>query len=519
MEDSESADQFEDPFRLQEQPELVFGVVAPIGIDLDQLIKILHEELQRVGYQSTVIRLSELLTEVSGLESELSSKPEHKRIESHMRAGTELRTRTKVGGILARLAVAAIQREREKLTGSDRTPDKHRAYILRSLKHRDEVSDLRDVYGDGFVTISAYSPKSDRQRALTKLLAKSEPNKDVSHHNLDAAKLIDIDESEEGKELGQNVEGAFPLADFFVNASERKNLRENLRRSIEIFFGNNFQTPSRDEFGMYQAAAAARRSSDLSRQVGASLVTREGDIISVGCNDIPKAGGGLYWAGDQPDGRDFELLGNDPSEQAKRAIVAEILEQLQKAKLLKNPSQSQDFGAIADKLLHGELRGSQITSLLEFGRVLHAEMNAITDAARNGVMTRGATLYCTTFPCHMCARLIIASGVKRVVFIEPYPKSKTKELYYDSVVIDELTESDDKVNFQSFVGVAPRRYDSFFRIDRRRKKPGGDAVQWEPANAQPRVRRFQASYITIETRTAGAIPNWLQPAELSWNSG
>jgi deoxycytidylate deaminase len=306
--DNHAQDQ-DDPFRAQEYPELVFGIVAPLGIDLDQLIKFLQEELQRVGYVSTVIRLSKLLELVSGLESTLNTEPEHQRIRSHMHAGTELRTRTKEGGILARLAVAAIQQERKLITGDANRPAEKRAYILRSLKHKDEVNDLRDVYGDGFVTISAYSPKKNRERALMTLLSKSEPDQEESFLRTLATELIEIDESEEGKELGQNVEGAFPLADFFVNASDLENLRENIKRSIEIFFGNHFRTPTRDEFGMYLAAAAARRSADLSRQVGAALVTQDWEIISVGCNDIPKAGGGLYWAGDSNDGRDFALLG------------------------------------------------------------------------------------------------------------------------------------------------------------------------------------------------------------------
>ena len=61
MPGNSGADQFDDPFRAQEGPELVIGIVAPLGIDLDQLIKILKEELQRVRYQSTVIKLSGLL--------------------------------------------------------------------------------------------------------------------------------------------------------------------------------------------------------------------------------------------------------------------------------------------------------------------------------------------------------------------------------------------------------------------------------------------------------------------------
>lgn len=53
----------------------------------------------------------------------------------------------------------------------------------------------------------------------------------------------------------------------------------------------------------------------------------------------------------------------------------------------------------------------------KYQRVIHAEMNAIGHAARKGISTEGATLYCTHFPCNKvgCARLIIAAGIKHVV--------------------------------------------------------------------------------------------------------
>jgi len=53
---------------------------------------------------------------------------------------------------------------------------------------------------------------------------------------------------------------------------------------------------------------------------------------------------------------------------------------------------------------------------------MHAEANAIAFAARHGVGTEGADLYCTHEPCYHCARLIINSGIKRVFFQEPYRK-------------------------------------------------------------------------------------------------
>ena len=57
----------------------------------------------------------------------------------------------------------------------------------------------------------------------------------------------------------------------------------------------------------------------------------------------------------------------------------------------------------------------------KYRRVIHAEMNAIGWAARKGISTVGATLYCTHFPCNQvgCARLIIAAGIKHIVAGQP----------------------------------------------------------------------------------------------------
>ncbi len=114
--------------------------------------------------------------------------------------------------------------------------------------------------------------------------------------------------------------------------------------------------------------------------------------------------------------------------------------------------------------LPADLRAGGLNELTEFGRAVHAEMNALLDAARRGIAVQGATLYTTTFPCHNCARHIIGAGVKRVVFIEPYPKSRSEELHSDAVRFDGLEDEgdDERIFFASFVGVAPRRYREMF---------------------------------------------------------
>lgn len=60
--------------------------------------------------------------------------------------------------------------------------------------------------------------------------------------------------------------------------------------------------------------------------------------------------------------------------------------------------------------------------------VLHAEANAITKVAKSGNSSEDATLYITTAPCIECAKLIIQSGIKRVVYSEEYRKSEGIEL-------------------------------------------------------------------------------------------
>ena len=60
---------------------------------------------------------------------------------------------------------------------------------------------------------------------------------------------------------------------------------------------------------------------------------------------------------------------------------------------------------------------------------VHAEQNAIIQAAKLGISVDGATLYCTHQPCVICAKMIINSGIKRVVYKEGYPDEFSLEMF------------------------------------------------------------------------------------------
>ena len=64
----------------------------------------------------------------------------------------------------------------------------------------------------------------------------------------------------------------------------------------------------------------------------------------------------------------------------------------------------------------------------ELCRGLHAEQNAIIQAACTGASVEGATLYCTTQPCIICTKMIINAGIKRVVITESYPDELAEQM-------------------------------------------------------------------------------------------
>lgn len=65
----------------------------------------------------------------------------------------------------------------------------------------------------------------------------------------------------------------------------------------------------------------------------------------------------------------------------------------------------------------------------EFCRALHAEQNAVIQAAIMGVSIKGATLYCTHSPCSLCAKILIGAGIERVVFAGKYPDDLSLQFF------------------------------------------------------------------------------------------
>lgn len=67
-------------------------------------------------------------------------------------------------------------------------------------------------------------------------------------------------------------------------------------------------------------------------------------------------------------------------------------------------------------------------------RTIHAEINAITQAAKNGTMINGADIYITASPCYHCLKTLINTGIKRIFYLKPYKIEKIKSLLETSHV-------------------------------------------------------------------------------------
>ena len=105
----------------------------------------------------------------------------------------------------------------------------------------------------------------------------------------------------------------------------------------------------------------------------------------------------------------------------------------------------------------------------------------------------------------MCAKHIIASGLKKVVYIDPYPKSLAKELFKDSISVDGEVK-DKTVEFKPFVGISPRRYLELFEMSKRKDSKTGKIKKWWEDKADPRFEETKP-YFDDETNDLRLLAN------------
>lgn len=459
--------------------ELVIGIAAPVGVNLDDVHNRLESLFRQFQYTFNFIQVSELCQ--AYLDEVVPAQTELDRLDNGMNNGRSLREKHKRGDFYALLAVNAINEKRSAASGVPE-PLVRYAHVIRSLKHPDEVETLRRVYGEGFFLLGVSSSIKSRKNYLKNV-------KGVPEDQID--RLIERDDKEAG-DFGQRTRDVFELADAFVTTDDTERLSSQLSRILDLLFSKPVVSPTADEYAMFLAYAASLRSADLSRQVGAVIAGPNSDIVATGANDVPQFGGGLYWPGDT-DQRDH-IKGHDSNELEKRDILLRVMRKV-------DPLSDKD-----DERLIKEgaalLKDTGLLNITEYGRAVHAEMEAILSAGRNGISVRNATLYSTTYPCHNCAKHIVAAGISVVKYIEPYPKSYATKLHGDSIDANG-DAGDEKVRFEPFMGIGPRRFVDLFSMGLSNgrnltRKQEGRLIAWTRNTAELRVPMTPFSYLEAE---------------------
>lgn len=494
--------------------ELVIGLVSAVGTESGLVIELLRERLGRAGYRVEVVKVSrDVIPRLYNVEDPGSDQ--FKRYSDLMDAGNKCRElgneQNPPDDAVLAIGAATYIAARRRVLSSMEQPDTQdastgvsivegnplpkTAFIIDSLKRPEEVEKLRIIYPSGFILLGIHAEEARRKRHLV-------DNKGMTDEG--AVKLIQRDRQEDEIDHGQRVNATFHLADFFVQVTDNHDrLRGDIQRLVGLWFGNPFVTPTFDEYAMFIAFSAALRSADLSRQVGA-VIARNREILSTGANECPKAGGGLHWPmrnpetgciDDHPRGRDHTRGGD-----SNRIEQLQIIERIIKEAKQEDPT-------FDGETLSKVLKKSGIRDITEFGRVVHAEMEALLSCARNGISTVGTTLLCTTFPCHNCAKHIVAAGVGRVVYVEPYSKSKALEFHDDSIISagQDTQKNREMVLFEPFVGVGPRRFFELFSTNLgssyplvRKISDTGEKKEWRIEEAQLRLQMKPLSYLGLE---------------------
>ena len=463
---------------------LYFSVVGHIGSGTSLVAKKLENLLNGLGYKAEIIKASDLIREkLSILECDKTTST----VSLLQDEGDRLRSEHG-NHILARYFLEKVNKNRAVAINAK--AESKCAFIFDSVKHPSEIELLRALYKSSFMSIGIVCDEKTREkRIIGKLTTDSKG----------ANCVMARDSMDDTNKSGQRVSEAFHLSDFFVDNTETEfiesdsdsnkkpnpkwTIDDNLARFIKIISHAQLVRPTLSETGMYHAYGAKLKSACLSRQVGAAIMDSHGEIVATGKNEVPKAGGGTY-----TDSFNLESISEDhrcafrdtphcSSTKEMNVLIDEITQKVVEnlnIEIGKNKNNDLNKLNVNDfrDTIYKSVKNTRASGLIEFSRAIHAEMDAILSAQRQGKSVIGNKLFVTTFPCHYCARHIVTAGIDEVFYIEPYPKSLAHELHSDSITSDSLalpSNGGDQVIFKPFVGVAPRLYQYAFIKDRQLK--------------------------------------------------
>lgn len=240
-------------------------------------------------------------------------------------------------------------------------------FVIDGIRNPNEIIELKKIPNLHLLAITA-----DERTIIERIKSRARQGEESSSEEEIIKKL----QKEKGigeDPNGQQVQKCIEIADFLII---NENSLENLSKKIDHFIAlqENKDRPTFDETLMEIAYTWAKRSTCLRRKVGA-VVAKDKQQLTAGYNGAPRG-------------------------------IPHCAE----------------TGCIREKLNVPSGKNAELC------RGTHAEQNAITQAAKFGISLEGATLYCNTFPCVICTKMILNSGITKVIYDCDYNDPLSKEI-------------------------------------------------------------------------------------------
>lgn len=348
---------------------------------------------------------------------------------------------------LAKLAIEKAAKETSNIA-------EEISLVFDNIRNTGEIKALRENFPN-FYLIAVDCPKEERWRRVRDI---------YENHGQTETDFEKDDERDRGEDTpyGQQVELCIDDADIMMkndeNYSEKgfrmMKMEEKVRNHIDVLSGNKLRIPEDDEFFMSLAYTASLNSRCFKRQVGAVIVDKEKNVLSVGynenvqphqpcVNDPGDCQRDIYKRGY------FQKLADE-----KTAVCPKCRKTLNYSLEFKCRNKLDEYSNCNYKLDEYFIPDKALSRCT----ALHAEARALR-TLRGGELRKGSILYTTASPCLTCSVEIINVGIKKVVF---------SEAYTDTKAMDFLKK--EGVDTRKFEGVKTHAYFKVFSSWRREKE-------------------------------------------------
>jgi len=360
-------------------------------------------------------------------------------------------------------------------------------FLVDSLRNPMCIKYLRNRYPKFFL-VSLYASYEERVKRVEK-----------QTFNFNKEDFFIQDLRDQGKDFVENYDGFYKqnvresvyLSDIAVNNEEdfvydlynkivryKSEIFKKLLRYFALIVDPGCTKPTNEEMFMNMAFTMAMKSNCISRKVGAVIEGAKGYVVGAGWNDVGEGqlSCGLRYIKDlrlpeyvnciealkkkkgQPNTSDEEIIKGLIEKYSNENCCFCLKDDLSKSELLSKLDKIINSEKLKreKKKLYKKIKEKLNVKRLEFCKALHAEENAIIQSAKIGGMgLMDAKIYITTYPCELCAKKIQQSGIKEILYVEPYPKVLSEHLF--------LKDGIQKVSIKQFEGVKAYAYMKLFK--------------------------------------------------------